>query len=73
MSKAALPQHGNAIYPWPLWEDGNLHRAKLGKHFHGITPESFRRALTTRANRRGLKVTTRVSGDTVTFQFGPKE
>lgn len=72
MSKVALPQHGNAKYPWPKWENGSTYRAKLGKDFKGITAESFRRVLTTRALRRGMKAVTRVSGDVVTFRFEEK-
>jgi len=73
MSKVELPQHGNTIYPWPLWENGSVHRAKRGRHFHDISPESFRRSILLRAKTIGRKAVTRIKGDAVTFQFVDSE
>lgn len=80
--KSKAPPHGNAKYPWELWMNGEWHKAKRGRHFH-VETESFRKSLGSRAtaeNRRRLAqglppitATTRVSGDTVTFQFSVKE
>lgn len=72
MSKTAAPQHGNQIYPWKLWENGEWHTTKRDKQFRGVTAEGFRRQLNVRACRRGMNVETHVDGDSVTFQFLPK-
>jgi hypothetical protein len=72
MSKPSLPPHGNAKYPWALWVNGEVHKAKKGRHFT-IEVEAFRKSLSSHASSHGLRVTTRVSGDVVTFQFFAKE
>lgn len=70
MKKARMPAHGNQKYPWKRWEDGGVHRAVRGRHFSiDMKPESFRRALSVRAKRRGLKVETSVKGQVVAFRF----
>ena len=58
-------------YPWNKWTNGKKWQAKHGSDFL-CDPESFRRYVVLVAYRYGLKVTTRVSGDTVTFQFSTR-
>jgi len=65
----ATISHGNRKYPWEKWQDGKTHQAVQGRHF-ACSPEKFRHLLTSRASRRGLKVSPRVKGDVVWFQFG---
>ena len=66
------PPHGNQIYPWDTWTDGEWHEARRKLHFN-VEPEQFRRGLSVHALRVGKKVTTRVKGDVVHFQFRPKD
>lgn len=76
MSKTVeMPPHGNTKYPWELWEDGQTHIARAGRHF-SISADSFRRSLQKHAadmRSRGhkVKVKTNVSRDekVVTFFF----
>lgn len=71
-AKSKAPPHGNTKYPWELWQNGEWHTAKRGRQFT-IEAESFRKSLGSRAAAEDLNVTTRVSGDTVTFRFSAKE
>lgn len=73
MSNLTLPPHGNEVYPWGLWTNGKTYRAKQGRHFHDVTPETFRRNLINRARRKGMAVETRVKGKVVTFKFSKKK
>ncbi len=58
-----------ADYRWDRWTDGKPHRAWEGKHFH-CSMEAFRRALSTHAGRRGMRVETRKLGRRLmSFQF----
>jgi hypothetical protein len=69
MSNIQEVPHGNEVYPWRLWANGKLKRAKAGKHF-SVSPDSFIRALRMHARRNSLKVVTRkAKSGTVTFQF----
>jgi hypothetical protein len=67
MSKE-MPPHGNRKYPWDKWQNGRIHVAKRGEDFE-IDVEEFRKSVNVRASKVGMKATTRVNGDTVTFRF----
>ncbi len=64
----SLPPHGNTVYPWDKWENGEVHIATKGKQFRCGVP-TFRSMLANRAAAKGMRVTTRCKGDTVTFRF----
>lgn len=72
MSKVRTLQHGNAKYPWDVWETGGPHTAKRGVHFRGISASSFQRGLHVRASKIGKRVETTVDGNVVHFQFVDK-
>lgn len=63
-----MPPHGGTVYPWKRWMDGKVHTVRKGKHFT-TTPAIFRRFLFVKAKNAGMSVTTRIIGNTVTFQF----
>lgn len=67
-----MPVHGNSKYPWHLWANGKTHKVVRGMDFETST-ETFRRTLGSHACAHNLKVTTRVRGDAVWFQFSAKE
>lgn len=67
-----LPAHGNTKYPWVRWTNGKTHKAVRLIDFD-VSADSFRSLLRVRAMNYNLKVTTRVRGDAVWFQFSAKE
>lgn len=71
-AKNQMPPHGNTKYPWELWENGELHTVKQHLYFPGLSAANFRRMVIDRARRSGKTATTRVKGNTVTFQFSEK-
>lgn len=68
------PPHGNCIYPWSRWENGEWHHARQGRDFK-IARNTFRSSLFSRAFESGLKVETRTQKNKprdVWFRFLPK-
>ena len=53
-------------YPWDEWMDGSIWSAEKGVDFD-TAADSFRALVHNAARVRGLKATTRVSGDEVIF------
>ena len=60
-----------SLYDWTTWTNGKAYRAVRGRDFQ-VSPAAFRSAISAHASRKGLRVVTAVSGDTVEFQFFPK-
>jgi len=60
--------HGSIKYPWPLWTDGRVWRAKRDADFR-CTPAGFRNSLYTQARRQKRKVIVFAKGNIVDFQF----
>lgn len=67
----SMPPNGGRKYPWEEWLNGKAWEAQRGEDFD-CDASVFRRILLTKANRANRTVTTRVSGDKVTFQFKRK-
>lgn len=59
-------------YPWDEWTDGNAYRAVMGEDFNCST-DSFRQAIYQCAHRLKLSAKVSVHGETVEFQFSPRE
>jgi hypothetical protein len=69
------PPHGNCIYPWDVWEDGQWHNARQGRDF-AIPRKTFRSSLFSHAAERNLKAETRTKKGNlidVWFRFLPKD
>jgi len=49
------PEHGNCMYPWDTWADGNIWEAVKGADFD-CELSSFRGLLHSHASRSGIKV-----------------
>jgi hypothetical protein len=67
-----VPPTGGQKYPWDEWADGAWWEVKRGEDFD-TKPSSFRSILGNRAAHTGQRVTVRVRGDVVIFQFRPHE
>ena len=65
-------QHGNRVYPWEEWADGQAREIAQGVDFD-VEPEVMRGQIIVRARKIGKRVRTNIgwSGDTglVRFQF----
>lgn len=61
-----------SLYPWGEWTDGRIWRIKKGPDYTHAT-KSMRMALHNRAIHENKKVSTRVHGDVIEFQFRTKE
>jgi hypothetical protein len=54
-------------YPYGEWFDGAVWRLRKGEDFT-VSPQSIRTGIHSAARRRGIKVATRIYGDTVMVQ-----
>lgn len=70
-----FPAGRRPTYPWTVWQSGHTYQIGQGADFD-CTATSMQAQLYVRAKKRGMKVTTSLSGpvgaeDTVTFKFAP--
>lgn len=56
------------IYPWDEWTNGGVWLLKRGEDFD-VKASGFRAQLNQQASKRGMKVSTRVRGEAIEFQF----
>lgn len=60
--------HGNAIYPWDEWSDGQTRRITMGEDFH-VQPRVMQGQIKVRGSKAKRKTKTSVQGDSVIFTF----
>lgn len=60
--------HGNALYPWEEWQDGQTRRIVRGEDFQ-VDPKVMQGQIKVRGSKVGRKTATNVQGDAVVFAF----
>jgi len=60
--------HGNAIYPWTDWSNGDTWRITMGEDFK-VQPRVMQGQIKVRGSKVNRKTATSVQGDSVTFTF----
>lgn len=55
-------------YPWTVWLDGEEHVIQKGVDFEQPAV-NFQTSLHVKARMKGIKVTTAIDGDKITFRF----